>query len=111
MKYVLHILKKALSNERRWLAAEHLAAIDPKYKHGAAFARERIPQLEQAITLLSAQQPILVKGPVQPGPPNAAAGLHQGKDTNTGGARKTGLPVNRRTVNATSLTSLFASLK
>lgn len=50
---MLHILNKHLTNERAWLRTESLGAIDAKYKHGARMAKERIPQLETAIELLS----------------------------------------------------------
>lgn len=50
---MLHILNKHLTNERAWLRTESLGAIDAKYKHGARMAKERIPQLEKAIELIS----------------------------------------------------------
>lgn len=52
---MLHILHKHLTNERAWLRTESLGAIDAKYKHGARMAKERIPQLEAAIKILSTQ--------------------------------------------------------
>lgn len=52
LKFVLHILNKHLTNERAWLRKEGYAAIDRKYAEGARMAKERIPQLEQAIKII-----------------------------------------------------------
>lgn len=57
MNYPLRILRKHLANEKRWLRSEHLAAGDPKYKHGATMARDRIPQLMEAIEVLKNHKP------------------------------------------------------
>jgi len=54
---VLRILNKHLTNERAWLRTESLGAVDKKYAEGARMAKERIPQLEAAISiLLNSQQ-------------------------------------------------------
>ncbi len=50
---MLHILNKHLTNERHWLRSERLGAIDRKYAEGARMAKERIPQLEQAIKIIN----------------------------------------------------------
>lgn len=52
MQFVIRLLKKSLDNERRWLQAEALGSVDPKYREGARMARERVPQLTDAIKLL-----------------------------------------------------------
>lgn len=52
LQWLLKILNKHLANERAWLRRENMASIDIKYAHGARMAKERIPQLEQAIALL-----------------------------------------------------------
>lgn len=59
---MLHILNKHLTNERAWLRNERLGAIDPKYREGARMAKERIPQFEKAIEILTnAGKPVTVK--------------------------------------------------
>lgn len=50
---MLHILNKHLTNERAWARNEQLGVIDRKYKEAARMAKERIPQLEQAIKLIT----------------------------------------------------------
>jgi len=57
VQWVLKILNKKLAEERKWLQTENLGAMDPKYRHGARMARERIPQLEQAIEVLKKTTP------------------------------------------------------
>ena len=57
MLYVLKILRKHLANEKNWLRSEALGSIDARMKAGAAMARDRIPQLEQAIEVLQAIKP------------------------------------------------------
>lgn len=52
---MLRILTKHLTNERAWLRTESLGAIDAKYREGARMAKERIPQLEAAIELITKQ--------------------------------------------------------
>lgn len=52
MEFVLKILHRHLVNERAWLRTEGLGAIDVRYREGARMARERVPQLEQAIKTL-----------------------------------------------------------
>lgn len=51
MMFVLKILHRHLENERKWLGYEKIA-IDLKTKEGVRMAKERIPQLEQAINKL-----------------------------------------------------------
>jgi len=49
----LRILKKHLDNERRWLGMAHLAGHSRQYAEGVRMARERVPQLEQALAKLT----------------------------------------------------------
>jgi hypothetical protein len=51
MQFVLKILQRHLDNERKWLSYERIA-VDLKTKEGVRMAKERIPQLEQAIAKL-----------------------------------------------------------
>lgn len=51
MQFVLKILQRHLDNERKWLSYEKIA-VDHKTKEGVRMAKERIPQLEQAISKL-----------------------------------------------------------
>lgn len=55
---MLHILTKHLTNERAWLRTESLGKADAKYREGARMAKERIPQLEAAIKLITTIDPI-----------------------------------------------------
>lgn len=77
---MLHILHKHLTNERAWLRTESLGAIDAKYKHGARMAKERIPQLEAAIKMLTSYQLLVASKPnktkptLAPSPPERAGG-------------------------------------
>lgn len=50
---MLHILNKHLANERLWLMREGLGKADARYREGARMAKERIPQLEAAIKMLT----------------------------------------------------------
>jgi hypothetical protein len=53
MHYPVKILKKHLENEYKWLGYEGIASADIKIKEGVRMARERIPQLEDAIKILN----------------------------------------------------------
>ena len=52
MHYPFKILKKHLENEYKWLGYEGIASADIKIREGVRMAKERIPQLEQAIEQL-----------------------------------------------------------
>lgn len=62
MDFPLRILRKHLDNERKWLT---VTVHDRMTQEGQRMARERVPQLEQAIELLSEQRETVSK-PVAP---------------------------------------------
>lgn len=53
MQWVLKILKKRLEEEKRWLSYENISRTDVKIAAGVKMAKERVPQLEEAIERLS----------------------------------------------------------
>ena len=53
----MRILKKHLDNERRWLGMAHLAGHSRQYAEGVRMARERVPQLEQALAKFTQPPP------------------------------------------------------
>ncbi len=62
MDYPLKILRKALANEKLWLAC---VAHDARSTAGKKMAQIRVPQLEKAIARLKDDEPI----PDKPKPP------------------------------------------
>ena len=53
MKFVLHILKKKLQAEKHCVLVHSKLAMDRRFAESARMAKERIPQLEKAIEILS----------------------------------------------------------
>lgn len=56
MKYVLHVLKKKLQAERHCADVHSKLAHERRYAESARMAKERIPQLEKAIEILSSNR-------------------------------------------------------
>ncbi len=55
MKFVLHILKKKLQSEKHCSLVHSKLTHDRRFAESARMAKERIPQLEKAIEILSQQ--------------------------------------------------------
>lgn len=56
MKFVLHILKKKLQSEKHCAEVHSKLTMDKRFCESARMAKERIPQLEKAIEILSSNR-------------------------------------------------------